>query len=280
MDLTVNNRIIAAIEIRPVQLSRLLGAYELVIPFSGTVHAASDGIYRSLTIAGARIAIRAKSGQIVQIGRAVPDNGAIVRQYDNSSRVDFALKLPLQPYQLETLEAERDGADLHLAITLQARAVPNKQHCDDSEQYLGETPLTIPRSLWIEQLNQSRAASILLLEIHLSDGDVRHPGERHLRRAKELFVAGDWRSCVSECRQFAEELGDDRLPAAIDMLSTGRRCMTKQDREDILIAGLQHYGHIAAHSESRRGELEYSRADAKLALSLAASLAEHRFGRP
>lgn len=37
MDLTVNNRILAAIEIRPVQLGRLLGAYELVVPFSGTV---------------------------------------------------------------------------------------------------------------------------------------------------------------------------------------------------------------------------------------------------
>jgi len=278
MDLTVNNRIIAAIDIRPVQLGRLLGAYELVVPFSGTVHGAGDGIYRSLAIAGARIAMRAKNGQIVQVGRAVPDNGTIVRQYDNPSHVDFALKLPLQPYQLEALEAERDGADLHLTITLQARATSNEQRSDDSEQYLGETPFTIPRSLWIEQLNQSNAARILLLEVQLPDGDVRHPGERHLRRAQEQFVAGDWRSCVSECRQFAEELGGGRLAAAIDMLSTGRRGMTKQDREDILIAGLQHYGHIAAHSESQQGELAYSRADAKLALSLAACLAGHRFG--
>ena len=56
--------------------------------------------------------------------------------------------------------------------------------------------------------------------------------------------------------------------------------MTKEDREDLLIAALQHYGHLAAHSESQQGQLEFSRADAKLALSLAASLAEHRFGYP
>jgi hypothetical protein len=279
MDLTVNNRIIAAIDIRPAQLGRLLGAFELIIPFSGTVHAAADGIYCSLTIAGARIAMRGKNGQVVQVGRAVPDNGTIARQYENSTRLDFTLKLPLQPYQLEALEAERDGADLHLAITLQARAASGERRGDDAEQYLGETPLTIPRSLWIEQLNQSKAARVLLLEVRLPDGDIRHPGEPHLRRAGELFAAGDWRSCVSECRQFAEELGSGRLVAAIDMLSTGRRSMTKQDREDILIAALYHYGHLAAHSESQRGELEYSRADAKLALSLTASLAEHRFGR-
>jgi hypothetical protein len=280
MDLTVNNRIIAAVEIRPVQLGRLLGAFELVIPISGTVHPASDGTYRSLTIAGARVGMRAKNGQTVQMGRAVPDNGTIFRQYDNPAHIDFTLKLPLQPYQVEALEAERDGADLHLVITLQARAASSDQRGDDVEQYFGETSHPIPRSLWIEQLNQSKAGRILLLEVHLPDGDVRHPGERHLRRATEMFASGDWRSCASECRQFAEEIGGGRLTAAIDMLTTGRRTMTKQDREDILTAALQHYGHLAAHSESQRGELEYSRADAKLALSLAASLAEHRLGRP
>jgi hypothetical protein len=279
MDLTVNNRIIAAIDIRPVQLTRLLGAFELVIPFSGIVHAAADGTYRSLTIAGARIAMRGKNGQIMQVGRAVPDNGTIVRQYDNPSHVDFALKLPLQPYQLEALEAERDGADLHLAITLQARAASNEQRGDDSEQHFGETPLTIPRSLWIEQLNQSKAVRVLLLEVRLPDGNTPNPADRHLRRAEELLTAGGWRGCISECRQFAEELGTERSAQAIDLLRTDRRAMTKQEREDLLVAALQHYGHLAAHSESQRGQLEYSRANAKLALSVAASLAESRFER-
>ena len=143
MDLTVNSRIIAAVEIRPVQLARLLGAFELVIPFSGIVHAAADGIYRSLTIAGARIAMRAKNGQIVQVGRAVPDNGTILCQNDSTTHADFVLKLPLQPHQLEALESKRDGADLHLTIALQARAASSDQRGSGWEQYLGETPLTI-----------------------------------------------------------------------------------------------------------------------------------------
>jgi len=280
MDLTVNNRIIASVEIRPIQLGRLLGAFELVIPFSSTVHAAGDGIYRSLTIAGARVAMRAKSGQMVQMGRAVSDNGTTVRQSDNPTHVDFTLKLLLQPHQLEALEAERYGADLYLTIALQARAASSEQPDADWEQYLGETPIVTPRSLWIEQLNQSNAAHILLLEAHLPAGAIRHPADRHLRRAQELFADGDWRGCIAECRQFAEELGGGKLTLAMDMLRTERRGMTKGDREDLLIAALHHYGHLAAHSESQRGQLEYNRADAKLALSVSASLAEHRLGSP
>lgn len=280
MDLTVNSRIIAAIEVRPIQLGRLLGAFELVIPFSGTVHAAGDGIYRTLTIAGARVAMRARSGQTVQVGRAVPDNGTTIRQNDNPTHANFALKLPLQPYQVEALEAERDGADLCLTIALQARATSSDQPGADWEQYLGETPIVTPRSLWIEQLNQSKAAHILLLEAHLPAGGIRHPADRHLRRAQELFAAGAWRGCISECRQFAEELGGGKLTVAMDMMRTDRRGMTKENREDLLMAALQHYGHLAAHSESQRGQLEYNRADAKLALSLSASLAEHQLGCP
>lgn len=278
MDLTVNNRVIAAVEIRPVQLGRLLGAFELIIPVSGTVHTAADGVQRSLSIVGARIAMKAKNGQSVQMGRAVPDNGALIHQSGSLGRADFVLKLTLQPHQLEALESERDGGDLHLSIVLQARAASSDQPGAQWEQYLGDAPFTVPRSLWIEQLNQSKAARLLLLEARLPDGDVRHPADRHLLRAQELFAAGDWRGCISECRQFAEELGSQKLGQAMDMLCTRRREMTKEDREDLLIAALQHYGHLAAHSESQRGQLDYRRADAKLALSLAASLAEHRMG--
>jgi hypothetical protein len=257
-----------------------LSCFELVIPFSGIVHGAADGVYRSLSISGARIAMKAKNGQMVQAGRAVSDNGTVVRQNDNPGRADFTLKLALHPGQLEALEAERDGADLHLTITLQGRAASSDQPGADREQYLGETPIVTPKSHWIEQLNQSKAAHILLLEAHLPSGGIRHPADRHLQRAQELFAAGDWRSCISECRQFAEELGGGRLVPAMDMLRTDRRGMTKGDREDLLMAALQHYGHLAAHSGSQRGQLEYYRADAKLALSLAASLAEHQLGRP
>lgn len=279
MDLTVDNKIIAKVDIRPIQLTRLLGAFELVVPFSGTVYPVSDRICRSLAIVGARVALRGKDGRTIQIGRAVPDNGVIVRQYENATNADFIFKLPLQPHQLEAVESERNGSDLHLTFSLQARASSSDRDDDCREQFLDEKSHVTPRSHWVEQLNQSEASRILLLEVHFPDGDVQHAGERHLRRAMEMFVAGEWRGCVFECRQLAESIGGGRLAAAIEMLTTGRRAMTKQDREDVFIAALQHYCHLAAHPESQGGEMDYSRADAKLALSFAASLAEHRRGR-
>jgi len=190
MDLSVNHRIIAAVDIRPVQLARLLGAFELIVPFSGTVHATADGAYHSLTITCGRISVRAKSGQRIPLGRAVSDNGVVIRQYDNPTRTDFALKLTLQPNQLEALERERDGADLHLTILLQARASSGGPTTVDWEENLGEMPVVSPRSLWIDELNQSGASRVLVLEIRLPNDEIRHPAERHLHRAQEMFSTG------------------------------------------------------------------------------------------
>jgi hypothetical protein len=148
MDLIVNSRIIAAVEFCPVQLGQLLGAFELIIPFSGTVHAAADGIQRSLSISGARIAMRRKNGQTVQLGRAVPDNGTLVHQNGSPGRADFTFKLTLQPYQLEALESERDGGDLHLTIALQARAASSDQPGGHWEQYLADEPPRDSRRLF------------------------------------------------------------------------------------------------------------------------------------
>lgn len=69
------------------------------------------------------------------------------------------------------------------------------------------------------------------------------------------------------------------LGPALEKLSSSRKSMTKYECADTIIAAIQNYGHAATHSESRNGELEYSRADAKLMISLAASLAEFHFNQ-
>lgn len=278
MDLAVNNRIIASVQPPTVQLIPVLGAFELAILMRGAVNATTDGIYRWLTIASARISMRPKAGDPIQLGRAVPDNNVVVRQVSNPGYFDFALKLSLHPYQLERLEAERDGGDLTLILSLLARAGSSDKQDGDWEQHVGDMQIVVPESAWIAELNRSKAGRLLLLEIRLPTGAARHPAEKHLLRAQELLATGDWRNCVSECRQFAEELGGTRLAPAIEMLRGDRKVMTKDDREALIIASLQHYSHPAAHSESRHGELDYSRADAKLALSLAVSLAEYHSG--
>lgn len=278
MNLTVGSRIVASVDVTTVQLTPILGAFELVISLTGHVYGMSDGIHRSLTIGSARVLMRSKSGQPVQLGRAVPDSLIVIRQANNSNHLNFALKLILHPHQLEKLEAERNGGDLNLSLALLARASASNNEGGDWEEPLGESPIIVPKSTWVARLNESNAGRRLLLEIRLPEGTMRHPAERHLLRAQELFAEGAWRNCVSECRQFAEELGGTRLGAAKEMLKNEGRAMTKEEREALIIASLRHYAHMAAHSESKNGALDYSRSEAKLALSVAASLAEHHFG--
>ena len=142
--------------------------------------------------------------------------------------------------------------------------------------------IPVPESVWTEQMTVSMADRILLFEVRLPaglEGALAHPASRHLLSAHQLYGEGNWRECVSECRQFAEELGGDQLAPALAQLSTGRRAMTKGERTTVLVSALQFYGHVATHSESRGGELDYDRSDAKLALSIAASLASHAFRR-
>jgi len=281
MNFTVSSTIIAAIEAQQVYLTPVLGSYELAFQFAGTIHASTDDIYRWITISGARVTLRAQKGQ-VDIGFAVPDKATVIRQVKGIGHANVALKLLLQPHQLEVLESLRDGGDLHFALKFHGRGGSSAEAVFDQEEHYTDFHIDVPESSWVTQLNGSRAGRILLLEVKLPFNEgpaVPHPCLRHLNRAQQLLIQGDWRECVSECRQFAEELGGSNLAPALDRLSTGRKSMTKDERETVLLAALHHYCHLAAHSESRNGELDFGRADAKLAVSLAASLAEYHFRR-
>jgi hypothetical protein len=283
MDFTVNSKIIASFQPQAVQLVPLLGNFELGFLFSGTVHGKSDDMYRWLAISGARVALRTKGGGILDLGLATSDCAVVIRQGDNTHGDQFTLRLVLQPYQIDLLEAARGGSDLNFKLKFFARGSTSKSEPQDWEER-GDMSLEVhvPESVWARQMNESKADQILLFEVRLptgSEGALAHPAARHLVRAHQHLTGGNWRECVSECRQFAEELGGDKLAPALDRLSSGRKSMTKDEREMVLVAALQHYGHLAAHSESKHGELDFDRADAKLALSIAASLASHFFRR-
>lgn len=278
MDLTVNSKNIVALQAHPVQLVPMLGCFELVMPFTATVYGMTDGLYRCLTITGARLSLRDKTGSVLAIGRMEPDCAVVLRQGNNAQRMDFSLKLPLQHQQLERLEVARDGGNLDFVLRFLTRGSTDKSR-EDWEEYVGEMPAQVPQSAWVVQYNSAKAGNVLLFEVRLPNSSLRHPAEKHLLKAQGLLTGGDWRNCVNECRQFAEELGGARSALALDKLAISRRTMTKDERGDAIVAAIQNYGHAAAHSESKHGELEYNRADAKLMLSLAASLAEFHFNQ-
>ena len=292
LSLTVCSKIIAQLHPLPVRLSNLLGAYELSFPFSGVIHEKSDGLLRSLTVDSARVLLKSKGGVQTELGAARPDTATYLRQSDHPGRCDFALKLVLQPHQLELLEKERDGDDLTFVLRIALQGLiedeqSNPQRMDIQIKAARSWPehaelnLTAPQSEWIAQLNATKADHVLLFEVSLpleARAAARHPAMKHLVLALDLMRAGNWRQCVAECRQFAEELGGDRLAGALKNLAQDPKNLSKDEREFLLVASLRHYAHLAAHSETQRGTMDFDRSDAKLAISLAASLAAHHFG--
>lgn len=280
LSLTVSSKIIALLNPLPVRLSNLLGAYELSFPFSGVIHEKSDDQIRALTVESARVLVRSRGGAQTDLGIARPDTSAHLRQGDHPGRINFTLKLVLQPHQVELLDRERNGGDLAftLRIALQGSSSASATH---SWPEHAELQLIAPQSDWISLLNATKADHVLLFEVKLpleAGAAARHPAMKHLALALELMRSGKWRQCVAECRQFAEELGGERLAGALKDLAEDPRDLSKGEREAVLVASLRHYTHLAAHSESQQGTMDFDRSDAKLALSLAASLAAHHFG--
>jgi hypothetical protein len=280
LSLTVSSKIIALLNPLPVRLSNLLGAYELSFPFSGVIHEKSDGQIRALTVESARVLVRSRGGVQTDLGIARSDAGVHLRQGDHPGRIDFTLKLVLQPHQVELLDRQRDGGDLAftLRIALQGSSSASATH---SWPEHAELQFIAPRSDWISLLNATKADHVLLFEVKLpleAGAAARHPAMKHLVLALDLMRSGKWRQCVAECRQFAEELGGERLMGALRDLEKDPRNLSKDEREAVLVASLRHYAHLAAHSESQQGTMDFDRSDAKLALSLAASLAAHHFG--
>jgi hypothetical protein len=284
MDFTVNSMVVA--KIRPVQtiLNRLLGSYELIFRVGLTVLPIREDKTHRMAISGARVTINSPGGEITDLGFARSDKASVVMQYAHMrDHEHWDCAMTLAPYQLEMLETLRNGGDLNFTLSFMARSNTSPADAVDWEEQ-GQFALNFPvdQSAWIKQLGHAKADNIFLFEVRLTtdqNGVLSHPADRHLLKAREQFLAGHWRECVAECRQFAEELGGSGMDAAFNKLTTDRRTTTKEDRELALVGALQHYGHLAAHSGRKHGELDMDRADAKLMLSIAAALAGRFFAR-
>jgi hypothetical protein len=179
---------------------------------------------------------------------------------------------------LSALEEIRDAGDLDFELVLAATGGDDQNGANNwPEQQM--LRLHLPQSEWVAQLNAAKAYAVMLIKVALSithSSAPRRARDQHLLRAEEHFVAGNYRECVSECRQFLEELAGDKLGQALSLLRSEARNMDKSQREEAILAAIHHYTHLAAHSGSRQGELNYERSDARLILSLAAASAAHR----
>jgi len=287
MNLSVFNKGIGEFRVATTVLRPLLGRVELAFHFAGTVYSGTghgpgskEVQFHWLRISGARIKLRGAGNEMIDLGTAIPDRPLVIRQMENSRDDNFTLALALDYHQIELLEAVRNGGNLAFTISLLARGgMVGGDFLGQDESDRSQFQASVPQSEWIRKLGDAKVADILLFEVRLpaNGQSIAHPAIRHLVAAQQLLLEGKWRPCIAECRQFAEELGGNEMKVAFDKFTARRREMTTDERTLILTAALELFAHNAAHSESKHGDLDMDRADAKLALTIAASLASHYF---
>lgn len=276
MSLTVNSYIVADAKTEWVSLQPLVGAYELTFSLSAKINSRRENKTRWIALHAARVRVRSANGQLNDLGLARPTQPIIIRQTDFISNADISLNLVLHPHQLPKLEDKRDANDLNFELAISGEGGVLEDASADCP--VNETMWKqVGRSDWINQLASARALDVLLLEVPIPFTEASEEQRNvvsHLRSAQKYFVEGHYESCVSECRNVFDELGT--TDGAFKALGSAPRAMSKDERESAILAVLRHYTHLAHHSEIHGGGVTYSRAEAKLLLTLATACAVYR----
>lgn len=285
MNLTVGGQIITLIEAKAVTITALVGAYDLSFHLKFAVNPIHEGRVFELRVNALRIFLNLLGADAVDLGAARSDETIVVRQTPFVGSQDVVLKLPMLPHQIDLIEVMRNGGDLNFRLDFKYRGGVREGSQPFEQAETASMPFHVPESSWVKQLNGSGADTVLLFEVRLPqerDLSIMDPAAQHLVAAQQHLVRGNYREVVSQCRQVTEELLRDRTRPMFDEFPNGaaRQNMTKADREDFMTNALQIYTHLAAHSGSKDGEMNFSRTDAKMALAIASSLVSRKYARP
>jgi hypothetical protein len=279
MSLSVGNESITEAKIQGIHLQSLVGGYEFSFNTHVSVRPVRE-LARYLVVHSARANIRFRDVTTADFGQFLPDQPFFIRQFAHPGTAAAQFRLPILPQQLSVLENRRDGGDLDFEMALSATGGDDR----DGPNYWLEQPklhFHLSQSDWVRQLNSTKAFNVLLLEVPVPLIDPASPAraiDQHLRRAQKHFRDGNYRECVSECRQSIEKLGYVGTGGALKQLCENRNKMDKDERTDAILDTIKHYTHLSAHSESRGGTMNYTRSDANLILLLTAAFAARRSG--
>lgn len=271
--LTVNSAGVTTIEVRQIQLLRLLAGYDLTIILAGTPAPMRTGA-RWIRLSNAAVRVSGRNGERAALGWARPERPTIIRQSEHSGPFLTNLKMEMSPVTISRIETLRDGGDLDFEIDLIGEGGGSEQ---DQDAPVHETlRWRAAQSDWLVQLRGAGVFDTILLELPIPIGG-EAPALRRLRQAQRHFFSGEYLACVGECRQAVDELGFARVGdknwsgPALKALREQREEMTKSEREEVILAAVRHYAHLAHHSESEGGVARCSHDEAFHLLSLTAS---------
>ncbi len=261
-----------------IQLREILAGHELLVLMRGKIQEESEAP-RWAMVYGARINVQSTRG-LKYLGFANLHTPYLVRQMPNAKNHYYQMefRLPLLPQQLNALEDHRDGGNLDFEVIVACTTGRGDATFEALEWPTWRIPA--PQSYWIEQLNSAKARRAVLFEVSMPYFDApphKLAMTQHLERAERNLMAGLYTECVAECRKGIEALR--KVGQKFDWASLQNReireSLSKDTRLEALKAVSYLYASPAGHTASEGGVSDYSRADAKLAIAVTATLLSH-----
>lgn len=284
MSLTYQNKIIADVSCTGAHLQGGIGLYVLRFSMCFNVKVHPDQV-RPFRLENVRAKAFAGASSYPQtlLGDADPEAPILIRtgkEYPSSTQMLFDVGLSVS--QLEALEAIRNGGDLYFKLHLYGESYgthdPVPAH-DDVQVHLNQTE-------WIRLLKQVGFADIVLFEVPLpaeSDDATLRSAVEHLRKARDLFLAGHYDESIAKCRLAIESCatakGDGQQQgSAVKAYCDNRTAMSTNDRLLLIRAAVKHYTQLA-HHDLDEGASGFRRSDASLILGMTAGLLVHAQAR-
>lgn len=285
MSLTVSGQTMADVQIINISLRPIVGAYELLFMLSGISIVMPNRAQANqywMAVHSAEVTVTPTNGNKLTLGTARPNQPLRIQLGEHQMRIQAELKLMLYPHQLSSIEEQRNNGDLHFEMAV------NGEGGFGSNRYTTHDAFSkpLPRSDWIAYLRSARVLDIMLIEVPMPITDV--PSNvlkmaEHLKLAQKLFVEGNYSQSVAECRHVIELVRGGSLDQPpwtdlLKMLTTKeqREVMTKEQRESVIYAAVRHYTHNAHHPGAVSGTDQFSRSEAKLALTLCTCLVAYQ----
>jgi len=278
MSLSYHSFIIADLRCTGVHLQEGIGFYLLRFSIRFDVKVHDDQTFRLENVRSKVFAGVSHAPQKL-LGYAEPEAPILIRTTKYPSNPELLFDIAITPTQLAELESIRNGGDLHFKLHLHGETYgshdPLPAH-DDVHVHVNQTE-------WIKQLKQISFAEIVLFEVHLppqsSDGEFRVAVD-HLRKARDLFLAGHYDEVVGKCRLaiegYSKVQGDEQQQSsAVTAFCNNRTGMGVMERLLLIRAAVRHYTQLAHHDLTTESVSSLNRADASLILGMTAGLLAH-----
>lgn len=278
MSINYSSNIIADVRCQSIFLVSGVGAYFLGFNLNFDVKA-RENILR-FHDASAKIFVSAANTSQKILGVAFPESPVLIQSIKYSISRQYQFEIQLSASSLAAIEDMRNGGDLNFKLQLRGMA----SDLQNAEPAQDEIQMPVSQSDWIKHLKQAGFVDTLLFEIPVpptSIEDALKTAVDHLKKARDLFLAGHYDETVAKCRIALEKAKtganqDEQQSKAVKTFKGGDgQKMRTEERLLLLRETATHFTQLAHHDLSVDEISQYSRSDAQAILGVTASLLAH-----